>query len=243
MYKIQGLEINTLQWFRTALGIHGFNGVKGAEQTWFITAILICYAVTPLLDIICGLYNKLTKRKQKAVVICMIILPAMLAFFVAPFAWNFLVPVIWYGLAYLVGNQWTKFSKFISYKTAVASVMIMIGLFIIRIVCRFLIDGTLFYDRIIVGYEHNLAAWCITIVFMFLFRCRKPIHIVDVLSRISFEIYLYHYMFIGGPLSLLGVTGYVVIDMVIIVIVTIGISLFANWIVGVVTNKLGVIKK
>ena len=42
-------KINAIQWLKTALGIHGCDGVEGAEQTWFISAILICCLVTPII--------------------------------------------------------------------------------------------------------------------------------------------------------------------------------------------------
>lgn len=51
VYIIKKIKFNFLNWLSCILGIQGANvGVWGADHTWFITAILICYLVTPLIS-------------------------------------------------------------------------------------------------------------------------------------------------------------------------------------------------
>lgn len=91
----------------------------------------------------------------------------------------------------------------------------------IRLIARFLWDGTIFYDRIAVGYTQALASFSIFYIFAYVFREKKPPRVVTFLSEISFEIYLYHYMFIVGPLKLFGTTFNFGTDCLVISVMTI----------------------
>lgn len=43
-------KIDVCQWLVQVIGLQGWNGVYGAIHTWFITSILGCYFVTPILE-------------------------------------------------------------------------------------------------------------------------------------------------------------------------------------------------
>ena len=50
VHLVQGHDILTWNWARLVLGIQGTEvGVQGAGHTWFITCLLLCYALTPIL--------------------------------------------------------------------------------------------------------------------------------------------------------------------------------------------------
>ena len=51
IHAVCGRNLLDMDWVWLALGLQGtVVGVLGAEQTWFITPLLLCYAITPLLD-------------------------------------------------------------------------------------------------------------------------------------------------------------------------------------------------
>ena len=50
------------------------------------------------------------------------------------------------------------------------------------------------------SYMQAIAAFCIFCIFAYLFKNRVTGRLVSRVSEISFEIYLYHYMFTVGPL-------------------------------------------
>ena len=51
VYFITGNKINIVNWISCVIGIQGATvGVLGADHTWFITAILLCYVITPVLS-------------------------------------------------------------------------------------------------------------------------------------------------------------------------------------------------
>lgn len=187
-------------WF--VLGLQGsVVGVLGAEQTWFITVMLGCYALTPVIGHIVNLGN--AKRKGfLSIAFLLLILPFLFSLIPEAFVSTLLSPICWYTLAYLAG---TKFEDIkLSREKAGVVFAVMCVAFGIRLIASFFWDGTNFYGRIAVEYTQALAAFSIFYIFAYVFREKKPPRVVTFLSEISFENYLYHYMFIVGPLSYLG---------------------------------------
>lgn len=59
-------------------------------------------------------------------------------------------------------------------------------------------------------------------------KTRKVPRAIEVLSRISFEVYLYHGMFCVGPVRLFGLTPWWAADCVVVLAVTLAVSYVAN---------------
>ena len=50
-YMITGRHLQFTNWISCVIGIQGAQvGVLGADHTWFLTALLICYMITPILS-------------------------------------------------------------------------------------------------------------------------------------------------------------------------------------------------
>ena len=226
VYLITQTRIDILQWLKTISGFQGFDGVHGAEQTWYITLSLICYLFTPAISLICNWWLKQTLSTQRFFTAVVFIIPAALAFFVSDNVWIFLVPLVWYSLAFFAGRKWSQFQ--VSKQTALIACGLAFVLLLTRFIGHLYLDGTLLYDRIIVSYEHFCAAGCFGMVFAWLFRNREAGKIVTFLSRNSFEVYLYHVMFISGPISMLNLTDLLIVNWLIIIFVTIAISAIAH---------------
>lgn len=229
-------EIKAVQWLKNLFGIQGFDGVKGAEHTWYITLSLICYLFTPAIAFFAVFWESQSHRIKEIFVVTLLILPAVCAFVVSGFIWNFFVPLSWYTLAFLVGHSWKRIV--ITSKVVRIAILLMISLFAIRLAGRYLADETLLYDRLIVGYEHFIAAGCIGLLFSCFFGNRKPNRAIQFISENSYEIYLYHVMFISGPVSLLGLTSFVGTDFLIIVAVTMLLSATMHHCCQLMTQKL-----
>lgn len=298
---ICGKKILTVDWLLLALGLQGsVVGVNGAGQTWFITAILICYAVTPFLGRFwkwAGAGNDMTWSRENetpchvkaakpedpertggservvrstrlvTVVVTVSMVPAALAFVPISFVPTLLSPVAWYAIAYLIGMRFDRV-RFTKGRTLAAFFVIVIS-FGCRFAMRFFLDGTVWYDGIISGYTHVLAALGIGYVFAVIFEGRKELdtpvsgssaandgsakneagsetaryaistsqtkdktkkvpRVIEVLSCISFEVYLYHYMFCVGPVRLFGLTPWWAADCAVVLAVTLVVSYVAN---------------
>ena len=103
---------------------------------------------------------------------------------------------------------------------------------------RMYFDGSYLYDRITVSYTQAIAAFCIFYIIAYLFKNRETGRLVSRVSEISFEIYLYHYMFTVGPLKLFGLTGYWCFDCILVTVVVVIISIIMNRCSSVINKNL-----
>lgn len=79
IYIVKDLKFHRENWISCILGIQGARvGVLGADHTWFLTALLICYMLTPFISSFCDKYNnkKIMKWCIVGEVFC---IPAILA--------------------------------------------------------------------------------------------------------------------------------------------------------------------
>lgn len=220
-------------WLWLILGMQGsIVGVQGAEQTWFITSILLCYLATPMLDVFCN------KNKSTILIISglLILTPAILALIPAAFVYVIYAPICWYGLAYFVGDYFHKIQT--STKGACYALLIMCVALLSRLIARVMIDGTLFYNRIVTEYTHVIAAFALFYIVAFIAERTLCKYDMSKLSAISFEVYLYHYMFCVGPIRLFSVSENWVINCCIVTLITLGISILMKIVGSGIERKL-----
>ncbi len=227
-----GIFVWKVDWLWLILGLQGsVVGVLGAEQTWFITPLLICYALTPLLDKAVSLLGEQQKRWLFAVAIA--VLPIVWALFPAPGVHRLLSLVSCYILAFMLGYTF-DYSSITKGRTLIACGM-MCGSILVRLMVRHFFDGTVFYDQITVGYTQMLSAFCLFFIFAFLFQHVKPFRAVEFVSEISFEVYLAHYMFCVGPIRLFGLTPNWILNCLIVTCISVIIGFLihkaSNWII------------
>lgn len=225
------------QWIPQLLGVHAWNGVFGATQTWFVTSILICYLLTPLVAKCCYEVQD-NKKAYLSFLIFLVCMPA-----IVPYTFSGIVvdasiitPIFWYSIAFWVGNSYEKIPLQKRY-TVLAFVLMSCG-FAIRLLCRTAINDTILYNYIVVGYTHAFGAFCIFYIFAVCFEKIRPWKIVTCFAGISFEVYLWHYMFTEGPLRLFGITGYWVVDCGVVFVISIIMAFGANRIAGRILPKL-----
>lgn len=187
------------KWVRFIFGVQGTDvGILGAEHTWFITPLLICYLITPLLD-----WAIKCDRPRRFIV------RVTIAAFLQPLLWlgsksaalfTMLSLVSWYIIAFVAGRffSYIPFSK----NRAVLSVMIIGICFGLRLTGKLFFDDTVFYNRVICGYTHFVAGLCITYFFAFFLKDAVVDSLIQRVVDISFEVYLVHYMFCVGPIPI-----------------------------------------
>ena len=204
-------------WVFSLIGMQRFSYVLPyAEHTWFITPILLCYLITPPLDIlVCKLLEKPSKCGLWILTACMLVIPAILG--------NLPDSAIWanccfYALAFILGKVWVDRTVKPWYIiTAIAAVL---AAFIFRFGCKFILDETILYNNIIARYTHFLASFCFLFLSSWLLN-RKPWKCVQFFSEISFEVYLCHYLFMQSPLSVMALTGSWLVNALIAVILSV----------------------
>lgn len=216
-YIVLRLKFNIGNLLTCFLGIQGAKvGVLGADHTWFITVILLCYLVTPLI----------AKQEWKKGWFFLGLLPIVFAFVPNPSVYTLLDPVCFYVLAYFIGRKYKGNDT--TLQKAVISFGIMVISFTARFGVKILADGTIWYERIAVTYTQYIAAFAIFVIFSFIFKNVKVGKLCKGFCKISFEVYLCHYMFVVGPVSLMHLTSNFVVDIVITTVVVCVVAVVLN---------------
>lgn len=225
-------NIEVTQWVLQFLGFQGWDGVLGAGHTWFVTSILICYLLTPLIAFAIDRGRESEKLAVTAVI--SLILPIVLTIPIFSDVSLLLMPLSSYILGYVLGRHFdkTKLGK----KSAVLSAGIMIVAVIVRLAGRQLFDGTVLYISIIVTYTQIVIALSIFLIFAMVFKNRIPTRTISFLDSISFEIYLWHYMFTVGPIRLFGIMGNWALDCVVVSAITVFIAFVARKLCSIVSK-------
>lgn len=233
---LHGGNIITRDWLFLVFGLQGsVVGVCGAEQTWFITALLFCYLLTPVIRFI---VLEIRESRNKIIIytVAFLIIPIFLSFIPPAFVYTLFIPFCWYALAYLIGYKFTGIK--LTPIGAICSFGFIILSFGVRIIIRRGFDGSYLYDRITVSYTQAIAAFCIFYIIAYIFKNRKANQLVLWISSISFEMYLYHYMFTVGPIKLFGISGDWIIDCIFVTIVVVIISMKINRCSALIIRKL-----
>lgn len=229
----------TIHWFFLCLGMQGTEvNVFGASHTWFITPLLIYYFITPLLALLC-VHTKGKHNYYPLLIIFLIFLPFVLALCPPVFISILFSYFTWYGFGYLAGFNIGQIQ--IKKNYAIMSFLFICILFVLRFVARMFINDTIWYDRIVVQYTSGFAALCICYIFNYLFEDHAVPKFISFFSNISFEIYLYHGLFLHAPLKLFGVTSYWITDCLLATVVSVFVAFimnkFANFLFILFINK------
>ena len=236
VHIICNLNVLNLNWLLLALGLQGsVVGVLGGEQTWFITAILVCYLATPIIDKIFNCSKKSLKRKSMVLAI-ILLLPLIFALIPFSFIFTLFTPICWYALAYFAGKIYDRI-RFSKKYVFIAFITICFA-FGVRLIAKLYFDGTIWYDKIVTGYSHTLAAFCIFYIVAAVFQNKKPGKLIVLISNISFEVYLYHYMFCVGPLRMFNITDIWLLNCLIVLVITFLIAIIMNRFSNFITKKI-----
>ena len=165
------------------------------------------------------------------------LLPIVFAFVSNPSVYTLLDPVCFYVLAYFMGRKYKGNDT--TLKKAVISFGIMAISFRARFGIKIFADGTIWYERIAVPYTQYIAAFAIFVICSFVFKNLKAGKLCKGFCKISFEVYLCHYMFVVGPVSLMHLTSNFVVNMVITTVVVCVVAVVLNLVSGVFQEKLG----
>lgn len=203
------------------IGTQYFSGrIRTLTHAWFISYILICYLITPLLQKL----DISTKFIKKVVYLCLFIVA--LSYFkvinvVAPWMCN-----------YIIGYYYSRYYKKYEHndnKFVLIFVIIAIIFTIFRVILQYnliKVDWPLFIEDNILAikqWSHVLLGCSICII---LYKILSKLNIkynciLKFSDKMSYYIYLVHQIFILYYFSLLGLTGSLFVNIIIIFIVSI----------------------
>lgn len=200
---LHGTELDPVAVGLNYLGVQWFDYLlPGADHIWFISAILLCYGMTPVLDWVTDKLLRAEKKIGLRVFAAALLLSPLAIGFLPGSAIVVTVPV--YALAFLLGRIWDPGA--LRRYHGLAGLFTIAAAFGLRFLIRLVLDETVWYSGMVVPYTHAAAAFGFFIA-MACFRDKKPGKGLKRISDISFEIYLYHYLFLLPPLSVMELTG------------------------------------
>ena len=234
-------NINIIEYLKYLINMQGILGVTdGGVHLWFLTALMICYLTTPLLESIKS--KKLKLNKAIGILFIYVIIQIFCAYIVNinfalghPFS-TYLI----YLLTYIIGYYYSYYTqnKEFNSKKFVIFTLIMIILMVIRVISNKLIDGSILYDRIIAMYTNVIFAIWVSI---FIKKYYKIINyqflkkVVNKLDYLSFEIYIVHPVAIELFMSF---TNNIIVNICFTLITTYIIALLFNKIFIFINNIL-----
>ena len=200
-------QITPFQWIFTLLDLQGLNytywkfehfgAVPGCGHWWFVTTLMICYLLTPLMQ----RFKKFRLRGWQKPLLFVGVLLVQLGLLLLGFQLSY---IITFFFGYFIGGKSVrtdvKWFSFISVLTALA----LAG----RLIARKVVDGSDVYDRYIALISAAcIAAWLFYCVYFIKEHCPRLIRAldgkaIDSIERISYYFYLTHYLFLSGPLAI-----------------------------------------
>ena len=187
LFNVQGLHY-------TIIKFGSYRSVIGAGHLWYITTITICYLLTPVLQ----KFRKIKLNMYQKVILIVGLLVAQLGLIYIGVQLSY---ILTYCFGYFVSQSTIRTDLKWYGKLSLFTMIAMVT----RIVCRFFVDASLFYDMYIsVLSSAILAVWIFYTVYfiadkkpnIIAFFDRKTTHYIET---ISYYVYITHYMFFSSP--------------------------------------------
>lgn len=237
IYLAKGMSFNASNWLSCIFCYQGAQvGVLGAEQTWFMTTMMLCYLITPWFSAFWSRLGSIKTVRIITLIFCIVILPLSLYIFKSDSYFTIGHQIGFYFTAYIIGWDYQKINVK-KKQVPVFISMIIIGA-ALRVVGKLYLDNTVVYNRLIAAYTHKLIAFGLFFLSAVVFANLKPIKLVNGICAISFEVYLCHYMFVLGPLPLMFFTSYWALNSLMIVAVSFAFATALHLINSFIQKKL-----
>ena len=219
-YKYFLIYLFDLQYF--------LGSVKNAGHLWFCSVIVICYLLLPLMN----KYKKTLISNFYPISILIITISCLVGLVSKSYGL-----LGFYLLTFYIGYFFKNSINIVKVKSFIPIILIIIGL-IFRIIGKFLFDNTLLYGTTITALTHIMMTIGIFIFIYKLFCNFKASNVVkkmiNYFDELSYFIYIVHYMFIVGPISVMNITNNFLINLAIFIIITI----MSAYVLKICTNML-----
>lgn len=207
--------------------------VPEASHLWFMTVLMFCYFITPLLnkykDKICKNYSFLIIWFIISIIICLL--------------HGDTGQILIYMLVYLFGYYYRNNQMNIKSLTSITVIIISL---VIRLIGKELFDGTLLYERIIVNITHLTLAFMIykLVSNSKVLMSKFPDKIINYLDGISLYVYITHCIFMIGPIRTMGLTSNILFNTLLTLIMSYLSASLLKLLTEIITKKLngGVLK-
>lgn len=233
IYLAKGQTISIVSILAYLFNLQGFFGAsQGLEHLWFLSLIMICYIITPLLE---KLRNKTENSLKYLIPLTGIILISVLISYVNARIGRYLFECVLYIFAYYYSFNEKKYNL-TNIKNWMFVVVIFVSM-IIRLISNKYIDNTVIYTNFVVLMTQTLIAISIFFIIKKIklnIKNEKIISCINHLDEITFYIYIVHYIFCVGPIDIIYSFG---IQYIAQIIITLVLSYILGFILMKVTNS------
>lgn len=234
IYLGRELNIDGSNWCAQFLFLQGFEiYVFGAEHLWFITVLLFCYLITPLLQWVEYRYS----FKRRLICFSVSVASQIVAtYYISTQLGRYWLLVNFYAICYELGSRKLKCQTIKQFFFAA-----MLGLLGVvgRLIGKVYVDETIVYNVFISGITHCMLAASIFGILQFLTNNRCAGKLALYLDSISYEAYLVHYMLIGGPISLFYCTDSFIMNCGVVFISAIALASLINLCASTLLKEIG----
>lgn len=239
-------EFDIVQFLKLLLNLQGlWGGQLGNVDTgslWFITFILICYLLTPLLQ---KFRPKMTWLRLFGIICLLSAIEIVFILSINPEHFMVSLPgVIFYIFAYYFGYLW---NKQVHLKFYIILSFLMVITIAVRLILKFEADsGDIlvgkFYDRVYVSYSQGLLGFWIFITSYWILNKLPKIRVMIYpaflkCDKLSYYIYIVHCSFLRGVLNLNQATNSLLVNTLLFLMCTILLSIIIKAISDMIMNK------
>lgn len=140
-------------------------------------------------------------------------------------------------------------SENISIKYVVKFSIILFLAATVRLLGIVAFDESILYTIIIVRYTKSIIGFSLFFIIFYIgdrFGEKSKFNIIKFFDDVSYEIYLVHYMFIVGPVSIIGLTNSRILVNCIVVVFSIGVAMIIHnicaYILNMSNNKVSILE-
>lgn len=232
-YKLLNIDISLKSIFTYLFCFQGItysNIISGLEHLWFISVIILCYLLTILLNTLrCKIINH--NFGYIFLILVLVLIQISVNYSILPTAFGARIGAFIIGY-FLASRYQYNFNK----ELIINIFWLTLITLIIRIYFTYFytiksFNLNIFFDNYFVPWQHTLLGVFI-FIFLYVVLLNKHteknvfIYFINHISKLSYEIYLTHHVLILGPLSLLHISKYLSLNLVIIFIFIWVYSLF-----------------
>ena len=210
IYEVTGLSrVSTFQWLFTLCNLQGLNytywkfnyfgAVPGCGHLWFITSLIFCYLLTPLMQ----KFKKISLKTWQELILIIVVLLVQLGLLFVGFQLSY---IITFFFGYFLSNKKIR-TDFLWFGFVTLLTILICGA---RLALKEFIDGSIFYDRYFALISAAfVAVWLFYAVHFFKEKVPKLFVVINCpallfTERISYYFYLTHYIFLTGPIAVFG---------------------------------------
>ena len=204
--------------------------LNGGAHLWFIPTILCCYFLTPFLN--CYFGRSSSKK---------LFLKLAFLLFLTLFLFKIIIPFFnpaWIS-CYLLGFYFARIRLIDIQCYKNMSVLVIFGALVsntMQVIYQYILNKTL--PTTFCDYSHMLLGVGLFVIFRKVFNKAKENRILDFSDKYSYSIFLVHQFLILGPLSLMKLTQYTVMNILIIIIFILALGILLKMITVIAEKAL-----